>query len=59
MKKSAITSDVQYRIEKIAPDGGYGWTIVAFGLPLSMVRELSFDKFKQLTHTHTLKRTSF
>lgn len=36
MEKIRITSDRKYRIEKIAPDGGYGW-IIGIGIALSVV----------------------
>lgn len=36
MAKIHIVSDAKYSIEKIAPDGGYGW-IIGIGIALSVV----------------------
>lgn len=36
MEKIHRNPDTKYRIEKIAPDGGYGW-IVGIGLAIAVV----------------------
>lgn len=45
MEKIRIIPNAKYRIEKIPPDGGYGW-IIGIGIALSVVCPHNMHKFQ-------------